>query len=105
MPRVSNPKGRSPESAPGSTLAAEIEALDAARSALAAGRSAEALELTDAHRRRFPSGQLASDVEALAIDALARAGRSSEATARAARFLSRCPQSPHAARIESIAAP
>jgi hypothetical protein len=63
-----------------------------------------ALELTQEHARRFPAGALVPEREVLAIEALARLGRASEARSRLAAFRERFPQSPHVARLEALLA-
>ncbi len=64
-----------------------------ARTALLQGQSANALAALEQHAREFPRGRLAEEGEVLAIQALAGAGRSEEARARAARFRERHPTS------------
>jgi hypothetical protein len=64
-----------------------------------------ALALTREHRRRFPRGVLAQEREVLAIEALARLGKSSEATERARNFNQRYPGSAHSKKIESATKP
>jgi hypothetical protein len=75
------------------TLAAQRALLDTARAALGRGNSAAALDALDAHQREFPNSVLSEEREALAIKALAGAGRRAEAEARGARFRSRYPNS------------
>lgn len=64
-----------------------------------------ALELTAEHARQFSNGRLAPERERIAIEALARLGRLDEARARAARFVSRWPSSPHRRAVERAVAP
>jgi outer membrane protein assembly factor BamD (BamD/ComL family) len=64
-----------------------------------------ALALTQEHARRFPSGTLSQEREVLAIEALARLGRTSEARRRLDAFRSRFPQSPHVARLATLVGP
>jgi hypothetical protein len=78
--------------APGA-LAAEQALLDPARVALARGDGAAALERLSAHERRFPSGALAQEREAMAIRALALTGDVSAARGRAGAFRARYPGS------------
>jgi hypothetical protein len=78
----------------------EAQLLRSARAALPS-TPARALELTVEHERLYRSGMLVQEREAIAIEALMRLGRRSEATARADRFLARFPASPYRARIES----
>ena len=74
-------------------LAADREALDVARVAELRGNHAAALEALDDHARRFPRSRLGQEREVLWIQALAGAGRRSEAAARAADFERRHPDS------------
>lgn len=81
------------------TLPREVELLDDARGALQRGSATEALSALDRYAREFPRGRLSTEALVLRIDALARAGRASEAKSLGERFLSTSPNSPHAARI------
>lgn len=106
--RVATPKVRSiAEIAPpirnASTLAAEIEALDAVRTALARRDFDRAFELAERYPRAFPAGQLGADAAALGIEALAGQGNRVEAKRRAALFAERYPNDPHRARVAAIA--
>jgi hypothetical protein len=87
-----------------STLAAEIAALDGIRRAMAAGAFDRAFEGTQDYARKFPRGQLSADAEALAAEALAGRGERAAASERAARFLERYPEDPHAARMRRLIA-
>jgi len=86
--------------APG--LAAEVAALDRVRSAIAARTYLRALRLVDDYHAAFPAGQLAPDADALAIEVYAAQGDRAEAVVRAARFLERYPNTPHAAHIAAL---
>jgi hypothetical protein len=74
-------------------LADERRLLDNARGALSRGEPTTAMAPLDEHAKRFPHGILAEEREALAIQALARSGRSREAEERAARFQKAFPTS------------
>jgi len=74
-------------------LAAERGILERARSALARGDAAGALNASNDHARQFPRGQLSEEREVLAVQALAALGRSQEASDRAARFRRSFPKS------------
>jgi hypothetical protein len=74
-------------------LAAEQSLLDPARVALARGDGAAALTGLDLHQRRFPTGALAQEREAMAVQALMLAGDDDAARGRAARFRARYPDS------------
>lgn len=75
-------------------LATERALTNRAAEALAAHDSASALTALQEHARRFPTGRLAEDREALWIMALVRAGRSTEASRQVERFARAHPNSP-----------
>ncbi|HVK68511.1 MAG TPA: outer membrane protein assembly factor BamD [Polyangium sp.] len=85
-----------------SRLREERTELGDARAALRAGDTAGAFQKLEAMGDRFPSGTLAQEREALAIEALARAGQSAAASERAAAFLRAHPTSPHATKIRGF---
>ena len=82
-------------------LLREAELLEKARADISRD-PASSLRSLDQHREGFGDGQLTAERELLAIDALARQGRSAEARARAAAFLARFPSSPYADRVRRI---
>lgn len=98
-PTPSAPRAVKPEAAEQAELPAlaarglgvERSLLDVARSALARGEAAEALDAVDRHARDYPDGALVEEREALAIKALMALGRRDEARERAARFELRFP--------------
>jgi outer membrane protein assembly factor BamD (BamD/ComL family) len=67
-------------------LAGERALLEIARTALGKGDSAAALDALAKHASRYPRGQMSEEREALAVEALAGAGRMDEARSRGARF-------------------
>ncbi len=67
------------------SLLEETRLLEQARTLLGSS-PAGALGLLDEHARRFPRGKLAIERQLLEIDALARAGRNTEAVARAGKL-------------------
>jgi len=75
------------------SAADEDVAIQQVHSALGRGDTAAALAAVAAHEKRFPNGQQADAREALAVQALVRAGRRDEAEARATRFKKRFPGS------------
>jgi hypothetical protein len=88
------------ESAPlPSSLEQEVAVLDAARSALAAGRWGDALRHLSDHSTRFPRGSLLLEAEVLRIEALASSGNADEASRRAQAILRRSPNSIVAKRL------
>jgi len=84
------------------TLAEEVKHLAEVR-ALATGDPAGAARKADEGHKRFSGGMLYQEREAVAITALARAGRAGEAKARAGRFLSQFPKSPFADQVRAAA--
>jgi hypothetical protein len=87
----------------GEASAARTEArlVGIAREALQQRDAARALLVLEDTGRRFPSGILLQEREALAISALAALGRKTESAARAGVFLRAFPTSPHAARVRA----
>ena len=88
-----------------SQLEGEARALRNARAQLRAGRFADAFATLEASRRQFSAPELYQEREALTIELLARSGQIEAARQRATTFLSRFPESPHAARVQRFAAP
>lgn len=78
---------------------AEHRLLKAARAALDENPS-RALALTQEHRQKFPSGMLSQEREVIAIDALARLGRTKAARDKAEGFEKDYPDSVHKGRVE-----
>jgi hypothetical protein len=78
--------------------------LDGARSALARGAPNEALAAVDRHAATYPRGALREEREALAVKALAAAGRSGEARARGERFRAEFPRSVSLASVNATLA-
>ena len=97
---------RAPIAAPtpeGSTERApsdEFALLRAARQAIG-DRPDRALALTNQHARLFPAGMLSQERETIAVEALAKLGRASQAQTRAHEFLAAHPDSPYRSRIEA----
>ena len=85
------------------SITAELKAIDAARSALAAGDEARALTLLDDHARRFPRGRLQLEAEVLRIEAMARSGNAAAARTRAKAFVDRHPNSVFTPRVRRLA--
>jgi hypothetical protein len=83
-------------------LAQERALIEAARSAVARRDGASALAATERHARAFPAGQLAEERSALAVQALALAGRSGEAKERAAQFRKNYPNSVFLAVVDDV---
>jgi hypothetical protein len=78
----------------------EVQLLFEARRALGSDPT-QALQWVRKHEQRFAGGPLSQEREVLAIEALRRLGRVSEANARAARFRERYPASIHDRRVET----
>jgi hypothetical protein len=82
-------------------LARERQVIERARAALMRGDATGALAAVDEHSKAFSHGQLVEIREALAIQALVRAGRHDEARQRRERFLHSFPGSMYLPVIES----
>jgi hypothetical protein len=82
-------------------LAAELAALDAARSSLSRSDPNAALIALDGYSRNFPRGRLKIEAEVLRIGALAKSGQMDTARKRAEVFLRRHPDSVLASRVRS----
>ncbi|HEX3769626.1 MAG TPA: hypothetical protein VHV30_02120 [Polyangiaceae bacterium] len=91
-----------PENPPAETAAPSEGALLLRARQHLASDPGTTLALTDEASRRFPAGPLAPEREVLAIEALAKLGRSGEARARFATFRVRYPRSPHLARLDAV---
>jgi hypothetical protein len=89
-----------PTSSPDEDLARERQVIDKARSALARGDAQAALSAVAEHAGSFRRGQLAEMREAVAVQALVRAGKSPEARARAERFHRAFPGSMYGAIVD-----
>jgi hypothetical protein len=83
------------------SLAQETRELERARSVLTTD-PAHALRLVEEQAREFPRGKLGAERELVAIDALRRAGRTSEARARAEAMLARQPRGLYAKRLSRM---
>jgi len=84
----------------------EIAALDAARTALRAGKAQQALVTLDRYDATYAkSGALRVEATALRIEALVRAGDRSKAAKLASEFQASHPRSPYAARIRALLGP
>jgi len=82
-------------------LAAELAALDVARTSLSHSDPGAALVALDGYARNFPHGKLSIEAEVLRIGALAKSGQSDAARKRAEAFLRRHPDSVLASRVRS----
>ncbi|MDP9033365.1 MAG: hypothetical protein M3O50_01040 [Myxococcota bacterium] len=85
-----------------SSLAAEVAALDAARSALDTGGPDDALALLGRYLREFPKGKLVPEAEVMAIEAQAVKGERARVIRDATRFLDRHPNAPERTRVEQL---
>jgi len=80
----------------------EQRTLDRAQAALRADDPANALSLCNDDAILFPHGNLAQDREVIAIDALTRLGKMSDAKARAKKFEHDFPSSPDIPHIHTL---
>jgi hypothetical protein len=81
-------------------LGPEIELLDTARRALAAGDAERTLSLISSYRRRFPAGALDQEATVLEVDALEAKGRTGQASELKERFVAEHPESAHVERVQ-----
>ncbi len=86
------------------SLTEEVAAVDAARTALAAGDTSGALRALDDHDRRFPGAMLGPEAMVVRIEALAQRGDRATAVRLANAFLAAHPRSPHASHLRSLLA-
>lgn len=101
---VAAPRPSSPSDV-GDAYALELALLQRARAAVASGKFSTALDAITEHQRRFPTGRLREEREALRVRALAGLGRNDEARLAAKRFRERFPQSVLSNRIEETIRP
>ena len=94
--RTSTPRAAEPAG-----IDVEAPIIAAALRALKADDPARALALLDGHRKRYPSGVMTEDREALRISALCRTDRAAEAVRLRTTFFQRWPDSTHAARVRA----
>jgi hypothetical protein len=85
--------GAKPSAVERGSLAKERDLVEAARTALARGRPADALAFVERHARDHARGQLSEEREVLAITALESLGRREEARVRRMRFARAFPDS------------
>ncbi len=81
----------------------EVRLLARARAAVAREDFARALELLDGHARRFRTGRLVEEREALRVKSLAGLGRRGEARRAAAEFEASFPRSPLLSAVRQMA--
>jgi TolA-binding protein len=104
-PSIDATSNRSLNEDPGSTLAAQVRRLDAARTAYRIGAYSEAIRLVENYHREFPNGVLAPDADVVAIEALVGKQDRTAAAQRADAFLAKYPKDPHAALVRQWAEP
>jgi hypothetical protein len=85
--------------------ALELSVLQRARAAVARADFSTALGAIAEHQRRFPTGRLGEEREALRVKALVGLGKTEEARRAAARFRERFPRSVLSPRIDEAARP
>lgn len=90
-----------PQKASKAAVPSEASILERARRSLGTNPAA-ALGATREHKRLYPNGVLAQEREVIAIEALKRLKRESEAKSRADAFETEHPESAHQRKVESI---
>lgn len=86
-----------------SSMKAELALLEQARTQLTSGSSSGALVVLRRYAERYPRGMLGLEAQVLRVEALAAAGRTSEAARLAERVLAHNPKSVVAARLRRFA--
>jgi hypothetical protein len=94
-----------PSASAGDDLAAQVLALERARTALASGDAARVVTDIEAFHRTYPRSPLAEEADFVRVQALARAGRASDAQRLATEFLARYPRSPYTQQVTLLAKP
>jgi hypothetical protein len=101
-PRAAKPKpaGSAKSASESEVYAIELQVLQPARQAVASQDFASALAAITAHQRRFPSGKLTEEREAMRVKALLGLGRIAEAQSAGSAFRVRFPRSALLGRID-----
>jgi hypothetical protein len=81
-----------------------VQALDAARRELAAGKARSALAAIDTYRARFPAGSLRTEATVLRVEALLGSGDRAAAEREANAIVRAAPGTRHAARVLDLLA-
>jgi len=84
------------------TLVEEGRLLAKANALVQSGQARQALEVLRQSESRYPRSTLYQEREVLAVEALAASGATAAAKQRAARFLKRYPNSPHAGKLQTF---
>jgi len=100
---VSTPKPAQAARAVGSDFMAELQLLQQARAAIARRAFGDALAAISEDARRFPSGRLAEEREALRVRALSGLGRQTDVQTAANGFRTRFPRSVLLPRVNEMA--
>jgi len=87
------------------TLAAEVRAIDQARSSLRERRAVDALRVLDAYASSFPNGTFEPEATALRVEALIATGNRAEAERLGQAFLRAHPKSPVARQVQALMNP
>lgn len=103
--KAADPSAAVRRPSPDEAYAAELAMLQRARAAVARGNHSAALEAIAEHQRRFPTGRLREEREALRVKALAGLGRRDEARRAAERFKTEFPRSVLSSSIEQTTRP
>ena len=91
-----------PQVSAASTVVAEVESLDRARAALAAGNPQAALSSLSRHDAAFPAGVLQPEAVVLRVRALIALGDRAEAARVGNRFITSHPDSAQAGRLRAL---
>lgn len=94
-----------PEVMEATALAKEVQLIDQAREAKAAGQHAQVVTLTQRYLSSFPKGRLLPEAVFLKMESESALGRSQQAAQSAKLLLRVAPNSPQAARARELSAP
>jgi hypothetical protein len=104
-PKAPEPSAAARRPSPDETYSLELALLQRARAAVAKGDHSAALAAIVEHQRRFPTGRLREEREALRVRALAGLGRNDEARRAAERFKAEFPRSVLSSSMEQTSRP
>lgn len=99
------PESDDPEVMEATALAKEVQLIDQAREAKAAGQHAQVVTLTQRYLSSFPRGRLLPEAVFLKMESESALGRSQQAAQSAKLLLRVAPNSPQATRARELSAP
>lgn len=98
----SNARASRAAATPSASIGSEIQELERARGALAAGQARAAVSALDRYQQTFPKGAMQQEALRLRVEAFALLGDRATARSLANRFETLYPNSPHGKRLHSL---